>query len=125
MSLLLLKKLIISREREINKEEIQSSNSRTFQPLSIPNTSGLQCQKKKKNQSIQTDDCNQEAAEISKSKCSECLENHVQNSKEDNSIERVRCRNWLHGFSSPFKEKCFDCSRKLPREKQYKIQKWV
>jgi len=58
-----MKKLIISRKTEIRKEEIQSNN-RKFQGVSIPSTSTLQCQKMQKNQSIQTDNYNQETTEF-------------------------------------------------------------
>jgi hypothetical protein len=106
-----MKKILISRKREIRKEEIQSSN-RKFQGVSIPNTSGLQCQKIQKKQPKQTVSHNQEKAEISECKCCECWENYVQKSKEDYSMECVRCTNWLHELSSAFKEKFFACSRK-------------
>jgi len=36
-------------------------------------------------------------------------------------MEYVSCRNWLHEISSPYKQDCFDCNRKLMREKKQPV----
>jgi hypothetical protein len=42
--------------------------------------------------------------------------------KEDDWIECVSCRNWLHEFCSPYKVKGVDCGRKLLQEKNSNMQ---
>ena len=46
-----------------------------------------------------------------------CWENYLQTTNENVWIEFVSCRNWLHEFCCPYKDKDFDCGRKLLREK--------
>ena len=50
-------------------------------------------------------------------------ENYLQTIKEDDWIECVSYRNWLHDFRSPYKDKCVDYGKKLLREKNSKMQK--
>jgi hypothetical protein len=45
------------------------------------------------------------------------LKIYVQKAKEDDWMEYVSCRNWLHESSSPYKHECVDCIRKLMRER--------
>ena len=68
---------------------------------------------------------NQETTEDSEMKCYECWENYGQTTKEDDGIESGSCRNWLHEFHSSYKDKWVDCSRKLLREKNIKMQKSI
>jgi DNA-directed RNA polymerase subunit RPC12/RpoP len=67
---------------------------------------------------------NRETYEESETKCCECWEDYVK-TKEDAWIECVSCRNWLHKVCSPYNDKCFDCGRKLLREKNSKMQKRI
>jgi hypothetical protein len=43
--------------------------------------------------------------------------------KEDEWVECVSCRNWLHKICSLYKDKCFDCCRELLRKKNSKMKK--
>jgi hypothetical protein len=105
-----LKKLIISRKRERNKKDIKSKG-REIENVNSPKTSGLQGEKMQKKNSIKTDIHNQEAAEDSEKKCCVCWENYVKTAEHDGWIECVSCRNLLHEFCSPYKDKCFGCGR--------------
>jgi len=75
--------------------------------------------------SITTDTHNQETAEDFDTNCCECWEDYVPTAKNDDWIEYVNCRNWLREFCSPCKHRCFDCGRKLLREKSSKMQKRI
>ena len=92
--------------------------------MNSPNTSGLLGQKMQSRKSIKTSFHIQETAEDSEMKCRECWENYTRTTKEDGGIERVSCRNWMHEFRSSYKDKCVDCGRKLPLEKN-KMQKMI
>ena len=63
-----------------------------------------------------TDIHNQETYEESEKKCCE-------QTKEDDWIVCVSCRNWLHKVCSPYNDKWFDCGSKLLREKNSNMQK--
>jgi hypothetical protein len=56
-------------------------------------------------------------------KCCDFWENYLKATKEDDWIECESYRNWLHEFCSPYKEKRFDCGRKLLRQKNGMMQK--
>ena len=58
-----------------------------------------------------TDIHNLETTEDSGTKCCEYCESSLQTTKEDDRIECVSCRNWLHVFCSPYKHRYFDCGR--------------
>jgi len=49
----------------------------------------------------------------------------VQTTKENDWMECVSCRNWLHDFCSPYKDRCVYCGRKLVRLKESNTQKRV
>jgi len=75
--------------------------------------------------SVATDIRNQHTAEEFETNCCDCWEDYVQTAKKDDWIECVNCRNWLREFCSPCNHKCFECGRKLLREKYSKMQKMI
>jgi hypothetical protein len=68
--------------------------------------------------SLRKDIHTQETPEVSDTKRSECWENYLQTTKEDDWIESLSCRNWLHEIYSPYKEKCVDYGKKVLRQKK-------
>lgn len=56
-------------------------------------------------------------------RCCECWENYFLTTKEDDWIECVNCKKWLHESCSVYNNKCVDCGRKLAREENEKKQK--
>ena len=112
-------------EEKRNKQRGNKVKEQRDRKINSSSTSGLQGQKMQKKKSIKTDIHYQETAEDSETRGCEWWENYVQTTKEEDWLECVSCRKWLHEFCSPYKRQARRLRWKVPAREEQQREKTI